>query len=171
MPTLHGDRIQLRPAIRADVPSLVEIRGTPEVLARWRGDDLRTDVERAIDSDELVFLAILRDHRVVGAIQYEAEDDPDYAHASLDLFLAPEVHRLGLGRDAIRTLARFLFEQEGHHRLTIDPAADNVPAIRCYASVGFREVGRMRQYERGRDGSWHDGLLMELLADDFDGAR
>ena len=23
----------------------------------------------------------------------------------------------------------------------------------------------MRQYERAADGSWHDGLLMELLAD------
>jgi aminoglycoside 6'-N-acetyltransferase len=25
-------------------------------------------------------------------------------------------------------------------------------------------VGVMRQYERGADGSWHDGLLMDLLA-------
>jgi aminoglycoside 6'-N-acetyltransferase len=25
----------------------------------------------------------------------------------------------------------------------------------------------MRSYERGPDGSWHDGLLMELLADEI----
>jgi aminoglycoside 6'-N-acetyltransferase len=24
-------------------------------------------------------------------------------------------------------------------------------------------VGIMRQHERGRDGAWHDGLLMDLL--------
>jgi hypothetical protein len=30
--------------------------------------------------------------------------------------------------------------------------------------VGFRPVGIMRAYERGRDGSFHDGLLMDLLA-------
>jgi aminoglycoside 6'-N-acetyltransferase len=25
----------------------------------------------------------------------------------------------------------------------------------------------MRSYERGPDGTWHDGLLMELLADEL----
>jgi aminoglycoside 6'-N-acetyltransferase len=51
----------------------------------------------------------------------------------------------------------------------IDPAADNLAAIRCYTKVGFRPVGVMRQYERSADGSWHDGLLMELLAGEITG--
>jgi aminoglycoside 6'-N-acetyltransferase len=29
--------------------------------------------------------------------------------------------------------------------------------------VGFKPVGIMRQYERGPDGTWHDGLLMDLV--------
>ncbi len=41
--------------------------------------------------------------------------------------------------------------------------------IRCYAKVGFREVGVMHQYERGLDGTSHNGLLMELLAEDLTG--
>ena len=49
----------------------------------------------------------------------------------------------------------------------IDPAADNVAAIRSYEKVGFRPVGVMRRYERGPDGQWHDGLLMDLLAEDL----
>ena len=52
----------------------------------------------------------------------------------------------------------------GHHRFTIDPAAANTAAVRCYRAVGFRSVGVLREYERGPDGSWRDGLLMELLA-------
>jgi hypothetical protein len=56
----------------------------------------------------------------------------------------------------------------GHHRLVIDPAADNEPAIRCHAAVGFRPVGIMRRYEHDADGTgWHDGLLMDLLAEDL----
>ena len=106
---------------------------------------------------------------MIGAIQWSAEQDPDYRHASMDLYLAPAAHGCGLGTDAVRTLVRHLFVDHGHHRLTIDPAADNVAAIRCYAKAGFREVGVMRQYERGTDGTWHDGLLMELLADDVEG--
>jgi hypothetical protein len=54
-----------------------------------------------------------------------------------------------------------------HHRLTIDPAADNAGAIRAYEKVGFRRVGIMRKYERGPDGIWRDGLLMDLLEEEF----
>lgn len=52
--------------------------------------------------------------------------------------------------------------ERGHHRLTIDPAADNFAAIKCYAAVGFEPVGTMRRYEKGPDG-WHDNLLMDLI--------
>jgi aminoglycoside 6'-N-acetyltransferase len=58
-------------------------------------------------------------------------------------------------------------ERRGHHRITIDPAVANRQVIRCYEKVGFRPVGVMRQYERGADGRFHYGLLMELLRDDL----
>jgi aminoglycoside 6'-N-acetyltransferase len=51
--------------------------------------------------------------------------------------------------------------------LTIDPAAANDRAIRAYEAVGFRRVGIMRAYERGVDGSWHDGVLMDLLVEEL----
>jgi aminoglycoside 6'-N-acetyltransferase len=73
----------------------------------------------------------------------------------------------GLGTDAVRTVARWLVEARGHHRLTIDPAAHNARAIAAYSKVGFRPVGLMRRYEGDLDGSWHDGLLMDLLADEL----
>ena len=104
---------------------------------------------------------------IVGAIQWYEEDDPDYRHAGIDLFLDPEVHGRGLGTDAIRALAGYLFTVEGHHRLIIDPAASNLPAIRANEKVGFRRVGTMRRYERDADGVWQDGILMELLAEDL----
>jgi aminoglycoside 6'-N-acetyltransferase len=64
-------------------------------------------------------------------------------------------------------VARYLFEHRGHHRITIDPAAHNERAIRSYRRLGFRPVGVMRRYERGADGTWHDGLLMDLLPEDL----
>jgi aminoglycoside 6'-N-acetyltransferase len=85
----------------------------------------------------------------------------------MDIYIDPAVHGQGLGTDAVRTLARHLIVDHGYHRLVIDPAADNVAAIRCYRKVGFHSVGVMRQYERGPDGHWHDGLLMDLLADEL----
>jgi aminoglycoside 6'-N-acetyltransferase len=92
------------------------------------------------------------------------EETPDYGHAGIDLFLDAAHQGRGRGPEAIRLVARYLFETRGHHRLTIDPAAANTRAIRAYERVGFRAVGVMRAYERGRDGTWHNGLLMDLLA-------
>ena len=90
-----------------------------------------------------------------------------YRHAGIDIAIREAWQRKGLAPEAIRTLARYLIDERGHHRLTIDPAAHNVNAIKAYESVGFKPVGRMRQYERGPDGTWHDCLLMDMLAEEL----
>ena len=166
--TLVGRLVTLRPAHADDVPALARIRATPEVYARWRGGaDLVEAVRTDLAEDDVVSYVVLVEGAVAGAIQWGAEDDPDYRHANIDIYLDPVVHGRGVGTDAVRTLARHLVEERGFHRLVIDPAADNAAAIRAYAKVGFRPVGVMRRYERGPDGTWHDGLLMDLLADEL----
>jgi aminoglycoside 6'-N-acetyltransferase len=168
MTILEGRLVRLRPAADGDIAELARIRATPEVYARWRGGgDLVAEVRRDIDEPGSTGYVVELDGRVAGWIQWSAEDEPDYRHASLDVYIDPAAHGRGVGTDAVRTLCRHLLRDHGHHRLTIDPAADNDVAIRCYAKVGFRPVGVMRRYERGPDGQWHDALLMDLLADEF----
>lgn len=114
-----------------------------------------------------VLLVVEIDGQVAGGIQYHEEQDSMYRHAGIDIFLSSRYQGQGLGAEAVGLLARFLFAQRGHHRITIDPAAANQQAIRCYLKVGFRPVGVMRRYERGADGQFHDGLLMDLIRDDL----
>jgi aminoglycoside 6'-N-acetyltransferase len=164
---LVGAKVVLRPAADSDIPALVAIRRTPEVYRRWRGgQDLAAAVAEDL-AEPGQSLVVLHRGVVVGYVQWGEESDPDYRHAHIDLYLDPAVHGQGLGTDAVRTLARHLIADLGHHRLVIDPAADNAPAIRCYTKAGFRPVGLMRRYERGADGQWHDGLLMDLLPEDL----
>jgi aminoglycoside 6'-N-acetyltransferase len=166
---LRGALVTLRPSTGGDIPALAAIRTTPEVYTRWRGgDDLTAAVTEDLEDPGARTFAVEHDGRVVGAIQWGAEDEPDYRHANIDIYLDPAVHGRGLGTDAVRALARHLIDDHGYRRLVIDPAADNAAAIRCYRKVGFRPVGIMRQYERGPDGSWHDGLLMDLLAEELE---
>ncbi|MEV6327765.1 GNAT family protein [Streptomyces sp. NPDC051909] len=168
MTVLQGALVVLRPTATGDIRALAAIRDTPEVRARWQGgEDLEAEIAADLQDPDSHAFTVLHQERIIGMIQWYSEEDPDYRHAGIDVFLDPAVHDGGLGTDAVRTLARHLVDDRGYHRLVIDPAADNAAAIRCYTKVGFRPVGVMRRYERGPDGTWHDGLLMDLLAEEL----
>jgi aminoglycoside 6'-N-acetyltransferase len=167
MTELRGDRVRLRPLAAADVPQLVAIQAQPGI-ARWWGEPEEGHYEEKLAGTEgVTAYTIVLDDETVGLIQYDEEDDPMYRHAGIDLFLSEPAQGQGLGLDAVRTMARHLIEDRSHHRLVIDPAADNVAAIRTYEKAGFKPVGVMRRYERLPGGDWHDGLLMDLLADEL----
>jgi len=162
---LDGARVTLRAASVADAPAVLEILTAPGVAPWWPGVTLEECHEVIADPDVHAFV-VEHDGDAVGFIQFSEEQDADYRHASIDVALHDRWQGKGLGTDAVRTLARHLVLDRGHHRVTIDPAAANSRAIRCYEKVGFQAVGVMREYERGGDGTWRDGLLMDLLADD-----
>ena len=163
-PTVDDDqRLVLRPLAAADAAELRRIHLTPEVRRWW--DEPAEDFPW--EEPDSTRFTIEFDGRVAGLIQYWEETEPKYRHAGIDVFLDPSLHGQGVGAAAITRVVRHLIEERGHHRVTIDPAVDNVAAIRCYEKVGFRRVGVMRSYERDLEGDgWHDGLLMELLSTD-----
>ena len=153
--------LELRPLAAEDAEALRAIRAEPAVSRWW--DAPEPDFPLGDDAESTRY-TILVDGRVAGMIQFWEEPDPKYRHASIDLFLHPRHHGQGLGSEAVRRVAHELTHARGHHRLVIDPAADNHAAIRAYAKAGFKPVGVMRAYERDADGrGWHDGLLMELV--------
>jgi len=163
-PVLAGRLVRLRPGRPGDAPRLHTILAEPSV-SRWWGDpDPVTVIEEDLrGGGSSMLLVVEAGGEVAGGISYHEENDPMYRHAGIDIYLAGRFQGQGAGREAVALLAGYLFEQRGHHRITIDPAAANEQAIRCYTRVGFRPVGVMRQYERGPDGRFHDGLLMDLL--------
>jgi len=164
-PVLAGRTVTLRPGRPGDAGQLRAILAEPSV-SRWWGDPAPVEaLDAGLRSDgPTVLLVVEIDGEVAGGIQYHEEDDPQYRHAGIDIYLSSRFQGRGAGTEAVTLLAGFLFRARGHHRLTIDPAAANEQAIRCYTKAGFRPVGVMRAYERGPDGRFHDGLLMDMLA-------
>ncbi|HUH15552.1 MAG TPA: GNAT family protein [Gaiellaceae bacterium] len=162
---LRGDVVVLRPLVEGDVERIVELGADPEVARWWPGLTPEHVREKARGEDEgVTVFAIVADGEVAGMIQHYEETDPDYRHAGIDLFLGTPFHGRGLGTDAVRTMARHLVRDLGHHRVVIDPDAANARAIRCYEKAGFRRVGVLREYWLGPEGAWRDGVLLDLLA-------
>ena len=166
MTSLQGERVLLRPLREEDTDELAAIFAVPEIADAWPGDNLGR-LRSRVQDDDVVGLVVELGGRTIGFIQYYEESDPNYRHGGIDVVLHPDWCGRGLGTDAVRTLARHLLDDRGHHRVVIDPRATNLRAIASYRKVGFKDVGVMRQYELGNDGLWHDGLLMDLLRDDL----
>lgn len=166
LPVLQGERLTLRPLGEADLEALVEIIREPGV-AEWWGESAAPDRLREDLHMDGAAWAIEVDGELAGWLGCTEETEPEYPSVGLDISLSGRFQGRGLGPDALRTAIRWFADERGHHRFTIDPAAHNDRAIRAYETVGFRPVGTMRRYERGADGSFHDGLLMDLLIEEL----
>lgn len=143
------------------MPALLAIVAQPPVAAWWGEQPPGFPLT---DEPTATRFAIIEGGAVAGLIQYSEELDPDYRHAWIDIFVDAARHGRGLGTDAVRTLADHLLAERGHHRVTIDPAAENHAAIRSYEKAGFRPVGVMRAaWKDHATGAWRDTLFMERV--------
>jgi aminoglycoside 6'-N-acetyltransferase len=150
------------------VPRLVALGADPGIARWWPGLTEEHLIAKAEGRDDgVVAFAVEHEGELVGLAQAWEENNPDFRHAGIDLFLDPSVHGRGLGRDTVRTLAHWLVDVRGHHRITIDPALANERAVRCYEAAGFKRVGVLRRYWRDPAGEWRDGLLLDLLAEEL----
>ena len=169
-PVLVSARLRLRPLEPDDGPALRSIATSPAVARWWHApdDDFPFDHE-----DGTLRWAIEIAHApdigpagaVVGMIQAYEGTDPDYDECGIDLFLAPSVHRRGLGVEVVTMVRDWLVDVRGRHLVQIDPAASNDAAIACYRACGFRPVGVLHGRERNtHDDGWHDTLLMSYCS-------
>ncbi len=133
---IRGQSVTLRPIGDTDLDLLSRWFSDPKFLQWWGGAPLtREEVARK-------YLG----HRpgVEGYIVEEAGAPIGYIQAwlkagdgGIDIVLEPSSHGLGRGVDAVQTLARFLSEQRGLPRVTVDPLLTNKRAIRAFTKAGF----------------------------------
>ena len=89
---------------------------------------------------------------MVGLVEAGEENDPDYRHANIDIFVtAARRARVSAPTRSHAGPAplRGPRPPPDHHR----PGGGNERAIRVYERVGFKRVGIMRNYERGSTAS------------------
>ena len=163
-PVLAGERMTLRPPTDADAAPLLAILAEPEVSRWWVGytpDRIRDEI---LEPGNALVMEI--DGRCAGAIFLYPNEDPEYLHVVIHLFLGARWYGHRYGAESLAIVIAHL-RTLGHHRFTLDPNVNNLPAIRSYQRLGFTSAGILREYQLRPDGTHEDGLLMDLVASDF----
>jgi RimJ/RimL family protein N-acetyltransferase len=142
---LNDDEVQRR-LLRRDATSMAEHE-------RWYEALMRSTVEVVFAVDDVsadtagVFVGTCGLHRI----------DWRNRHASLSLVIGDVRGRgHGVGGAALDMVCRHAFENLGLHRVELEVAVDNDPAIRCYERAGFVREGTRR------DAVFIDGAFADL---------
>lgn len=155
-PQEEAPRFEFRPLGEPDLPLLFEWLNRPHLLEWWGGKQSLEEVRekylpRIAGKDAARPFLAHTDGRPVGYIQYYLAaagskewwpDDPGPGVLGIDQFLA-DADRLcrGLGTAMLSQFAARLFADPSVTEIRVDPRPDNARAIRCYAKVGFQEIG------------------------------
>lgn len=172
---IFGSTVRLRALERSDIPAVTRWLNDPEVRRNLKVEGplsiaAETEIfEKFLAAKERTYAIEIPEGdgwRHVGNIGLHAVDWRDRL-ATVGIVIGEEPDRgKGHGRDAIRALARYAFEELGLHRIELQVYAFNERARRCYEACGFRHEG-VRRAAVFRGGRFHDALYMGMLADEL----
>ena len=174
---IRGERVELRPFRREDLPQLRRWHGDGAVMRYWgerlplvREDDFAADLApggrfTTFGADGYFCICDETD-RPIGLVQYEGSAARDRRVQMGILIGDRDAWGKGYGPEAVVLLLNWLFNHRGLHRIWLTIQANNARARRAYEKVGFVHEGTYREHNF-YDGRWHDEDLYGILADEF----
>jgi RimJ/RimL family protein N-acetyltransferase len=166
-------RLRLRPVRREDLDTLERWWESPEVQGRfnWFGHPPPEFLRRRFEENGMLgeeyghLLVELADGTLVGDVSYHAvKHGPGGGSVAYNvgITLLPEHRNQGLGTEAQRLLAEYLFAHTRVERVEAGTDVENVAEQRALEKAGFTREGVLRRAQF-RDGAFHDMLLYSRL--------
>lgn len=171
-PTLHTDRLRLRPFTGADADALYAMHSDAHVLRYW---DAPPWTERARAERFLTACGQLAEEGTGARLAMERASDggflgwcsltrwnPDYRSASLGYCLTEEAWGHGHATEAARALLQWGFDTLDLNRVQAETDTRNVASARVLEKLGFVREGTLREdcVVNGEvSDSWVYGLL------------
>jgi Acetyltransferases, including N-acetylases of ribosomal proteins len=132
-----------------NIVSLTEAKKTVEKLSGYR-----------------FAIVLLENDTLIGHISLH-----DVDHLNRNAFMGivigeKEYRNKGYGTEAVRLAVDFGFNALNLHNIILSVHSDNQAGINCYKKVGFKEVGRRRDWIY-KNGKYTDLLYMDILESEF----
>ncbi|MFF3002984.1 GNAT family N-acetyltransferase [Kitasatospora sp. NPDC057940] len=165
--------MSLRPIGEADLGHFEALLLDPEAVGPfqwfgWRdpGRHRRQWAENGLLAPEQSVLAIRCGDDFAGFVGWRrVESMSDCHYWNLGILLRPEWRGRGIGTEAQRLLADYLFAHSPVMRLEADTETTNYAEQRALEKCGFVREG-VRRSATFRDGEWRDGVRYSLLRTD-----
>ena len=165
--------LRLRPVRREDLDTLERWWESPEVQSRfnWFGYPPPGWLRRRFEENGMLgeeggnLLVELADGTLVGDVSYHAvKHGPGGGSVAYNvgITLLPEHRYRGLGAEAQRLLAEYLFANTRVERVEAGTDVENVAEQRALEKAGFTREGVLRRAQF-RDGAFHDMALYSRL--------
>ena len=159
-------KITIRPATEADSGAFAKVFADRSAAnGTLQHPYTSTDVWRSrlagnVGTRQVMFAATVNGRVVGNAGLHPVNDNPRQRHvASLGIAVAAAYQGRGIGRALMHACLDFADHWANYARVELAVHADNAPAIKLYASLGFKPEGRLRDYSF-REGGYVDALVM-----------
>jgi RimJ/RimL family protein N-acetyltransferase len=170
-PTLHGERIFLRPMRIDDAEHVVRWRNDSETLANIFTSEPIT-VESQMEwfnsprENRLDYVICLKDSKKpVGTVNFTNVDMENLKAEAGKLLGEKSARGKGLAKEAFTVWISFGFRELGFNRIYIRTMVSNTVNIQLNKKLGFIEEGVLREDYRTEDG-FADVLIMSILKSD-----
>jgi RimJ/RimL family protein N-acetyltransferase len=167
-------QVRLRPATLADA----------ELLELWQANEYRGEfndfgmprwpVRERIQENGLIndqggtlMVESVADRTPIGSVswrQVRYGPTPESAAWNIGISLIPEARGRGLGSEAQRILAAYLFATTPVVRIEAGTDVDNIAEQRALEKAGFQKEGVLRRAQY-RPGGWHDLVIYSCVRD------
>lgn len=170
---LDYGKVMLRPLEESDLEKIAAWRNNPEVAATLvnvhESLDMVRDWYERIKTSRRERNFIIIDKESGKAIGHAGLAQLNFVNRNAELFIIigePAFWGRGYGRDVVRALLSYGFQELNLARIYLDTVAFNERALRCYKACGFVEEGRLRK-ARFKQGRYHDVILMSILREEW----
>ena len=135
---LTDGEVVIRSAHLDDEATLTRWFNDPGVYTYWDGPSptreyILSHCEVQVSDDTAWPFIVLHRQHPAGFIQAWLKAQGE---GGIDLFVAPEFRRKGIGLRAVPMLASYLRDDRGWNRVTVDPHADNTVSRAFFARAG-----------------------------------
>ncbi|MDF2940668.1 MAG: family N-acetyltransferase [Gammaproteobacteria bacterium] len=149
-------KFSFKPLEESDIDLLYHWLNLPHVSEIWYEnlsyEETRKKYLQRLDSDWIFSFIIHCDNQPIGFIHYYYADKVGHGwwpnakpgEAGIDLFIAEQAYlNKGYGALLLKEFIKLLSKDRKLKTLFVDPAPDNVRAIRCYEKCGFKAQGEI----------------------------